>query len=86
MMAATIYLGGDAPKVASALRGIAAATGDWRLRANAAHCAARMRRTMDRRDLQPVVWLLHSARRDTSLPRAERRAAVHGAANLAVRS
>jgi hypothetical protein len=84
-MNATIHLGGDAEKVARTLRAIAAATADRRLRGNAAHCAGRMRRAMDHRDLQRVVWLLQTARRDTSLPRAERRAAVYWSAHLRAR-
>jgi hypothetical protein len=84
-VAAMIHLGADAEKVARALRAIAAASVDRRLRGNAAHCAGRMRRAMDRRDLQRVVWLLRGARRDTSLPRAERRAAAYWAAYLRAR-
>jgi hypothetical protein len=40
---------------------------------------------MDRREAQRVVWLLRTARRDTSLPRAEHRAAVYWSAHLAGR-
>jgi hypothetical protein len=79
---ATIHLGGDAEKVARALRAIAVATVDRRLRGNTAHCAGRMRRQMDRRDVQQVIWLLQSARRCTSMPRAQRRAASYWAARL----
>jgi hypothetical protein len=81
-MAATVHLDGDAEKLARALRTIAAATADRRLRGTAARCAGRVRRSMDRRDVQRVVWLLRSARRDTSLPRAEHRAAVYWSAHL----
>jgi hypothetical protein len=84
-MTTTIYLGTDADKVARTLRAIAAASVDRRLRGTAAHCAGRMHRAMDRRDLQRVVWLLQTARRDTSLPRAERRAAIYWSARLRAR-
>jgi hypothetical protein len=79
---ATVHLGGDAEKVARALRAIAAASADRRLRGSAAHLAARVRRSMDRREAQHVLWLLRTARRDTSLPRAAHRAAVHWSAHL----
>jgi hypothetical protein len=85
-MAAAIYLGGDAEKLARALRGIAAASADRRLRGTAARCAGRVRRWMDRQDVQRVVWLLRTARRDTSLPRAERRAAAYWSSHLGGRS
>jgi hypothetical protein len=85
-MDATIHLGGDARKVARTLRAIAAATGDRRLRANAAHCAERVRRSMGRRDVQRVLWLLRSAWRDNSLPRAEHRAAAYWSARLKART
>jgi hypothetical protein len=81
-MGATVHLGADADKVARVLRAIAAATADRRLRGTAARCAGRVRRSMDRRELQRVVWLLRTARRDTSLPRAEHRAAVYWSAHL----
>jgi hypothetical protein len=81
-MAATVHLGPDAEKLARALRAIAAATADRRLRATAARCAARVGRWMDRGELQRVAWLLRSARRDTSLPRAERRGAAYWSARL----
>jgi hypothetical protein len=84
-MATTIHLGADADKVARALRAIAAASVNRRLRGTAAHCAGRMCRAMDRRDLQHVIWLLQTARRDTSLPRAELRAATQWAAYLRAR-
>jgi hypothetical protein len=84
-MTTTIHLGTDADKVARALRAIAAASVDRRLRGAAAHRAGRMRRAMDRREVQSVVWLLQTARRDTSLPRAERRAAVYWSAHLRAR-
>ena len=83
---ATVHLDGDARKLARALRTIATATADRRLRGTAARCAARVRRSMDRRDVQRVVWLLRTARRDTSLPRAEHRAAVYWSVYLARRT
>ena len=85
-MGATVHLGGDAEKLARTLRGIAAATADRRLRGTAARCAGRVRRSMDRREVQRVVWLLRTARRDTSLPRAEHRAAAYWSAHLARRT
>jgi hypothetical protein len=83
---ATVHLGGDAEKLARVLRGIAAASADRRLRGTAARCAARVGRSMDRCELQRVVWLLRTARRDTSLPRAERRAAASWSAHLGGRA
>jgi hypothetical protein len=84
-MGAVVHLGGDAEKLARALRAIAAASADRRLRATAARCATKVRRSMDRREAQRVVWLLRTARRDTSLPRAEHCAAVYWSAHLAGR-
>jgi hypothetical protein len=56
------------------------------LRANAALWAGRMERTMDRRDLQRVVWLLQSASKNGGgMPRGERRLARRWAAHLQAR-
>jgi hypothetical protein len=84
-MATIVHLGGDADKLARALRAIAAASADRRLRGTAARCAGRVRSSMDRRDVQRAVWLLRTARRDTSLPRAEHRAAAYWSAHLGER-
>ena len=76
----------DARQISGTLRAI----GDrdslpWDLRANAVHWAASMRRTMDRRDLQMVAWLLLDASSDRGMSVRQRHNVRYLASSLEAR-
>jgi uncharacterized protein (UPF0147 family) len=55
------------------------------VRANAQYWARAVRRTMDRRDLQTLSWVLLNASQEKAVPADERRSARYWAANLEAR-
>jgi hypothetical protein len=56
------------------------------VRANAAYWSTAVRRTMDRRDLQTLSWVLLDASQEKAVPMLRRRSARYWAANLEART
>jgi hypothetical protein len=56
------------------------------VRANAAYWSRTVRRTMNRRDLQTLSWVLLDASQEKAVPMMRRRSARYWAANLEART
>jgi hypothetical protein len=56
------------------------------VRSNAAHWSGAVRRTMNRRDVQTLAWVLLDASQEKSIPLARRRSARYWAANFEART
>jgi hypothetical protein len=85
-MMARVSIGArDAVQVGGLLREVGSASRRGDLRANAAYWAREVDRTMDRRDLQTVTWLLAEISGERQLPASQRRSAGYWASMLAAR-